>query len=65
MAVIYDKKLLQLLNIKFQNNKNPMIRCIYCIHVQGMGVSGLNLYNADEGRNVGRDVKYTDTTVVL
>lgn len=42
-----------------------MIRCIYCIHVQGMGVSGLNLYNADEGRNVGRDVKYTDTKVVL
>lgn len=42
-----------------------MIRCIYCIYVQGMGVSGLNLYNADEGRNVGRDVKYTDTKVVL
>lgn len=25
----------------------------------------MNLYNTDEGRNVGRDVKYADTTVVL
>jgi len=32
MAVIYDKKLLQLLNIKSQNNKNPTNEQMYILY---------------------------------
>lgn len=65
MALIYDKKVFQLLNIKSQNNrKRPMSRCIYCINVQGIKsiwIASLHY----RWRNVGRGVKYTDTIVVL